>query len=149
MYSGNQEKATSDQIKSSETTVLCMPSPSRASNEKHLIVFESFSQRYSREVQHYRVDVIAGDANAAAYKYYKKQEYQDLYNSSVAVMLREMQREVNMDRPFETRLQIDCSTNNHSSQLRSTNYPDCCFMALSHAKTDSTQNFEKTLEQHV
>ena len=97
---------------------------------KHLIVFESFSQRYSREVQHYRVDVIAGDANAAAYKYYKKQEYQDLHNSSVAVMLRQVQREVNMDRPFESRLQIDCSTNNHSSQLRSTNYPDCCFMAL-------------------
>ena len=38
-----------------------------------------------QKVQHCRVDVIPGDANAAAYKYYKKQEYQDLYSSSVDV----------------------------------------------------------------
>ena len=88
---------------------------------RHLTAFDSSSQRYSI---HYRVDVIAGAANAAAYKYYKKQKYQDLYNSSVAVMLRELQREVNMDRPFESRLHIDYSTNNHHSQLRSADYPD-------------------------
>ena len=80
-----------------------------------------------QKVHHFEVDVIAGDA---AYKYYKRQEYQDLYNSSVAVMLREMQREVNMDSPFESRLHIDYSTNNNHSQLRSTDYPDCCFMAI-------------------
>ena len=83
-----------------------------------------------KKVQHHKLDVIAGDTNAAAYKYYKKQGYQELYNSSVAVMLRGMQREVNMDRPFESRLHIDYSTNNHRSQLRSTNYPACCFMAF-------------------
>ena len=44
---------------------------------------------------HVKVDVIAGDANAAGYKYCKKQEHQDLHDSSVAVMLREIQREVN------------------------------------------------------
>ena len=33
MYSGHQEKAAGDQIKSSETTMLCVPSPSWASNE--------------------------------------------------------------------------------------------------------------------
>ena len=43
-----------------------------------------------QKVHHFKVDVITGDANAAAWKYYKKQEYQDLYNSSVAVMLGEM-----------------------------------------------------------
>ena len=52
--------------------------------------FETVLQR----VCHFKVDVIAGDANAAAYMYYKNQEYQDLYDFSVAVMLREMQREV-------------------------------------------------------
>ena len=83
-----------------------------------------------KKVQHYRVDV----ANATTNKYYKRQEYQDLYNSSVAVMLREMQREVNMDLPFESRLHIDYSTNNHHSQLLSTDYPDCCFMAISHGE---------------
>ena len=48
-----------------------------------------------QQVCHLEVDIIAGDANAGAYKYYKNQEYQYLYNSSVAVLLREMQREVN------------------------------------------------------
>ena len=40
-------------------------------------------------VHHFNVDAIAGDGNAAAYRNYKRQENQDLYNSSVAFMLRE------------------------------------------------------------
>ena len=48
-----------------------------------------------QQMCHFKVDIIAGDANAAAYKCYKHQEYQELYDSSVAVMHREMQREVN------------------------------------------------------
>ena len=62
-------------------------------------VRESFKS-VLQQVCHFKVDVIAGNANAAAYKYYKNQEHQDLYNSSVAVMLREMQREVNTGQPF-------------------------------------------------
>ena len=54
-----------------------------------------------QQVHRLKVDVIAGEANAAAYKYYKKLEYQDLCSSSVAVMLREMQGEVNTGRSFE------------------------------------------------
>ena len=54
-----------------------------------------FFKKVLQQVCHFEVDVIAGDANAAAYTYYKKQEYQDLHDSSVSVMLREMQREVN------------------------------------------------------
>ena len=50
---------------------------------------------------------MAEDANAAAYRYYKKQAYQDLCNSPVAVMLREMQREVNTGCPFESILYIN------------------------------------------
>ena len=89
-----------------------------------------FFAKVLKKVQHYRVDAIAGDANEAAYEYYKRQEYQNLYNFSVAVMLREMEREVDMDRPFESKLHIDYSTNNHHSQLRSTDYLDCCFIAI-------------------
>ena len=66
-----------------------------------------------QQVHHFKADVIAGDANAAAYTFYKKQEYQYLYNSSVAVMLREMQREVNTDCPFESGLQSNYYTKNH------------------------------------
>ena len=76
----------------------------------------------------FKVDVIVGDANAAAYKYYKK--YQDVYNSSVAIMLREMQREVNTGHPLENSLHIDYSTNNHPTQLHAANDIDCCFMVI-------------------
>ena len=78
-----------------------------------------------QQVYHFKVVVIARDANAAAYKYYKKQEYQDLHDSSVAVMLREMQREVNTEHPFERRL-LDYSTNNHPLQLHAATDLDCC-----------------------
>ena len=54
-----------------------------------------FFKTVLQQVHHFKVDVIAGVATAA-YKYYKRQEYQDLHNSSVAIMLREMQREVSM-----------------------------------------------------
>ena len=47
-------------------------------------------QKYLKWVQYCKVEVIAEDANAAAYKYYK--EYQDLCNSSVADMLRDATR---------------------------------------------------------
>ena len=83
-----------------------------------------------QKVHHFKVDVIPGDANGAAYKYYEKQEYQDLYNSSVAVMLREMQREVNTGRPFETRYHIDFFTYDHFSQFRSASDLDRFFMAI-------------------
>ena len=79
-----------------------------------------------QQVCHFKVDVSAGDANAAAYKYYKNQEYQCLYNCSVAVML----REVNTGQPLENSLHIDYSTNNHPSQLYAADDLDCCFMAV-------------------
>ena len=60
----------------------------------------------------------------------KKQEHQDLHDSSVAAMLRGMQREVNTGHPFERRLHIDYSTNNHPTQLHAANDVVCCFMAV-------------------
>ena len=47
--------------------------------------FETVLQR----MRHFKVDVIALDSKAAAYMYYKNQEYHDLYDFSVVVMLRE------------------------------------------------------------
>ena len=70
-----------------------------------------------QQVCHFKVDVIAGDDNAAAYKYHIKQEHQDLHDSSVAALLREMQREVNTGHPLERRLHIDCSANSRPLQL--------------------------------
>ena len=84
-----------------------------------------------QQVCHFKVDVIAGDANAAAYKQYKNQEYQDLYDSSVAVMLRQMHREVNTGHPFGIKLHIDYSTNNHPPHLHAADDPDCCFYGYS------------------
>ena len=65
-----------------------------------------FFKTVLQQVCHFKVDVIAGDANSAAHKYYKKQEHQDLHDSSVAAMLREMQCEVNTGHLFERRLYI-------------------------------------------
>ena len=94
-----------------------------------------FFAKVLKKVQHYKVDVIAGDAIAASYQDYKRQEYQDLYNSSVAVMFREMQREINMGRPFESRLHIGNSTNHNHSQLRSADdFDGCCVASLSWRK---------------
>ena len=89
-----------------------------------------FIKTVLQQVHHLKVDAIAGDPNAAAYKYNKRQENQDLHNSSVAIMLRDMRRQVNTGRPFESRLHFDYSTNNHSSQRSSASDLDCCFMAI-------------------
>ena len=83
-----------------------------------------------QQVCHFKDDVIAGDANAAAYKYYKNQDYQDLYDFSVAVVLREMKREVNTGHPFESRLHIDDSINNHPPQLHAADDLDCRFVGI-------------------
>ena len=88
-----------------------------------------FFETVIQQVCHFKVDVIAGDANAAAYKYCKNQEYQDLCISSVSTMLREMQRELNKGRPFESRLHSDYY-NNHSFHINSASDLDCCFMAI-------------------
>ena len=53
-----------------------------------------FFETVLQQVRHFKVDVIAGDGKAAAYMYCKNEEYQDLYETSVVVTLREMQREV-------------------------------------------------------
>ena len=107
-----------------------------------------FFKTVLQQVHHFKVDVIAGDANAAAYKNFKKQQYQDLYNSSVAVMLRKMQREINEGRPFESRLHLDSYTNNYLSQLISASDHDLLLHGYSlTGKTTWTQKHERILEQ--
>ena len=58
----------------------------------HLFLFNRLSKTVLQQVHHFEVDVIAGDANAAAYKYNKRQENQYLHSLSVAIMLRERER---------------------------------------------------------
>ena len=67
----------------------------------------NFFTKVFQQVYNFKVDVIAGDANSAACEYLRKHEYRDLYNSLIAVMLREIQCEVGEGRPFEDRLCID------------------------------------------
>ena len=95
-----------------------------------LVLFDSFFKNVLQQVHNFKVDVIDGDANAAEYKYYRRQEYQDVYNSSVAIMLRDMQSEVKTGRPFESRLHIDYHNKKHSLHISSANDLDCCFMAI-------------------
>ena len=82
------------------------------------IVGRQVLKKVLQKVHGLKVDVIVGDANSAAYRcFLRRQESQDLYNISVAVMSRKMQREVNTGRPFEKRLHIEYTTNNHTFQL--------------------------------
>ena len=93
-----------------------------------------FFKKVLQATHNWRVDVIAGDANAASYRYYPSQKCKDLHNSSVAIMLREMQSEVIRNQPYERRLHVDYLTNHHPLQLRAAGTPkedlDCCFMAI-------------------
>ena len=91
---------------------------------------QQFFKTVLQQVCNFCVGVIAGDAKAAAYKYYNSQEYPDLHDSSSAVMPREMQREVNTGYPFEGKLHVDFSTKNHPPQLHAADDLDCCFMAV-------------------
>ena len=150
MHSRHQGEVTSDQIRSPKLRCcVCHIHHEQALKAPYRV--RQFFKTVLRQVHNNRVDVIAGDATAAAYRYYKRQEEQDLHNSSVAVMLREMQREVNTGRRYACRLHIDYHTNQLSfSQLSSADDLDCCFMAmLSWRKTAWTQNCEKTLEEHA
>ena len=72
--------------------------------------FQQFCKTVLQQVHHFKADVIAGDVNTAACRCYKKQVFQDLYNSSVVVMLKKMQREVNTGPPFESILHVDYYT---------------------------------------
>ena len=129
MRSRHQGEATGDQIRSPKLRC-CVRHLHHEQAMKPPYHFRQLFKTVLQHVHNNRVDVIAGDANAAPCKYYKKQEEQDLHNSSVAVMLREMQREVNTGRRYDSRLHIDYHTNSHFSQLCSADDPDCCFMAF-------------------
>ena len=94
------------------------------------VLFESSSKRSFHKCTTFKVDVIAGDTNSAACEYLRKHEYRDLYNSSVAVTLREIQREVDQGRPLEDTLCIDYYNNNHFLHTSKASDLDCCFMAI-------------------
>ena len=113
---------------------------------KSLAAAREFVKTVLQKVCHFKVDDIAGNANAAAYRYHENQEYQYLYNSSVAVMRRETQCEVNTGQPFENRLHIYYSTNNHPLQLHAADDLYCCFMAILSWKASGTQNHEEAWE---
>ena len=76
------ERATGDQIRSSRTNDVVY---ANSKHWRHLTVFDSFSASAPLQGRCH----CWRYANAAAYKYHRKQEYQDLHISSVAVMLRD------------------------------------------------------------
>ena len=107
---------------------VCLLYVERAMNAP--VSFKQFIKTVLQQVHHFEVDVNAGHPNGAAYKYHKRQENQDLHSLSVAIMLREMRREVNTGRTLESMLHIDYSTNNHFSQRSSASDLDCGYMAM-------------------
>ena len=75
-----------------------MPCPPQVVEMNSPAAFREVFGTMLQQVCHSNVHVTEEDANTAAYKYYKRQEYQDLHNSSVPIMLKEMQREVNIEK---------------------------------------------------
>ena len=66
----------------------------------------------------------------ATCKYYKRQEHQDLHNSSVAVMQKEVRDAKSIrDTHLNAGFILIFSTNNHPTQHHAANDVDCCFMA--------------------
>ena len=100
-------EATGDQIRRWHTLRCCVCHLHHEQVMKAPYRVRQFFNTVIQQVHHFMVDVIAGDANAAAFRFYRNQEYQDLHNSSVSITLRETQHEVNMGHPFESRLNID------------------------------------------
>ena len=85
MHQWHKEEATGNQICLLRLTCcVCHLHHKWAMNS--LAAVTDFFKTVLQQVCHFKVDVIAGDAKAAAHKYYKKQERQDLHDSSVAVM---------------------------------------------------------------
>ena len=89
-----------------------------------------FFEKVLQQVYNFKVDVNAGDANAAACEYLRKHGYRDLYNSSNAVTLREIQREVDEGRPLGDTHCIDYYNNNHFLHTSTASDLDCCFMDI-------------------
>ena len=79
--------------------------------------FETVLQR----MRHFKVDVIALDSKAAAYMYYKNQEYHDLYDF---LSCRHAKRDATRGASHLLFYQ------KHPSQLHEANDFDCCFMAI-------------------
>ena len=114
----------------------------------HLCVFDSFSKLDFSKCTTSRSMSLLEMPMRQHTNTSKKQQYQDVYNYSVAIMLREMQREGNEERPLETRLDIDSYTNNHFSQLCSASDLDLVLHGHSHVEThldpESWENFGAT-----
>ena len=73
MYSGHQRERQLVTRSSSQRLRCCVCHLHHEQAMKAPYRVRQFFAKVLKNVQHYRVDVIAGDVNAAAYKYYKKQ----------------------------------------------------------------------------
>ena len=128
MYSGHQEKRTGDQFETSETTMLCVPSPSWASTEGTSSCSTSFRTSTEEGTPPqgwcccWRCHGGTGTTRSKSTKLCTTPPLPSRWEK--------IQRKFNMNRPFQSRHHSDYPTDHHHSQLRSTDYPDCCFMAV-------------------
>ena len=107
-----------------------MPSPPQAGNEFAVVLFGSSSEQYFSRCVTSMLMSLREMPTPQHTSTVRIQLHQDLHDSSVAAMPREMQREVNTGLPVERRLHIDYSTNNRPPQLHAATEIDCCFTAI-------------------
>ena len=110
MHPRHHGEATGDQVWSSKTKVLCMPSPPQADNVCTCSLLVSFSKRHFSKCATFRLMSLLEMPSLQHAGTTDVREYQDLHISSVVMMLREVRREVNTGRPFESRLHMHTHT---------------------------------------
>ena len=95
-------------------------------------------KRYFQAVIDYQVDIISGDANQAAFKYYNNQEIPDPGNSVVQLLFHQMIADVNRGVELKCRVSGLLLDNNSVNEYVSLSRGepdvdlDCCFTGILH-----------------
>ena len=129
MSSRYKGKTIGNLLRPSKDTLLCMSRSSWTSDECARFRSKVLQKGLSTSVQLWGW-CHCWRCQRCSIQVLKNQGYRDLCNSSVAVILREVQREVDGRRPFEDRLCIDYYISNHFVHTSTASDLDCCFMAI-------------------
>ncbi len=91
------------------------------------IVRKHFEQFIHSCVKH-RVDVLGGDGNRAAYRYFNNQKFSDPMNSSVCRIIRHVQEQWNTGKPVALRMTLDEISSGKLDNSLAFTCDDCCWI---------------------
>jgi hypothetical protein len=85
-------------------------------------------EQFIRSCVKHRVDVLGGDGNGAAYKYFNNQKFSDPMNSSVCRIIRHVQEQWNTGKPVALRLTLDEISSSKLDNNLAFTCDDCCWV---------------------